>query len=102
MFFGRFVAVLRAFAAVLAGANKFAPLRFFLFNAAGGIVWACIFGLGGYFLGSEFHRITGPVGFVRAGAGACGVFCLRPLPAQNEARLIEREARGGACPDRWN
>ena len=62
MFFGRFVAVLRAFAAVLAGANKLSPWRFFLFNAAGGIVWACIFGLGGYFLGDEFHKIAGPVG----------------------------------------
>ena len=45
VFFGRFVALLRAFAALLAGANGLAPWRFFVFNAAGGIVWATTFGL---------------------------------------------------------
>jgi membrane protein DedA with SNARE-associated domain len=51
VFFGRFVALLRAFAAVLAGANNLAPWRFFVFNALGGVVWATVFGLGGYLLG---------------------------------------------------
>jgi membrane protein DedA with SNARE-associated domain len=40
VFLGRFVALLRAFAALLAGANGLAPWRFFIFNAAGGIIWA--------------------------------------------------------------
>ena len=35
VFFGRFVAVLRAFAALLAGINRLAWPRFFLFNALG-------------------------------------------------------------------
>ena len=35
------------FAALLAGANGLAPWRFLAFNAAGGIVWATVFGLGG-------------------------------------------------------
>ena len=56
MFFGRFVALLRAFAALLAGANNLAPWRFFVFNALGGIVWATIFGLGGYLLGAGIHH----------------------------------------------
>lgn len=64
VFFGRFVAFLRAFAALLAGANRVQPVRFFAYNAAGGIVWATVFGLGGYFLGAEFHRIAGPFGMV--------------------------------------
>jgi membrane protein DedA with SNARE-associated domain len=63
VFFGRFVALLRAFAALLAGANGLAPWRFFAFNAAGGIVWATTFGLGGYLLGAGIHRIAGPVGW---------------------------------------
>jgi membrane protein DedA with SNARE-associated domain len=33
-----------------------------VFNAAGGIVWATIFGLGGYLLGAGIHRIAGPMG----------------------------------------
>lgn len=89
VFFGRFVALLRAFAAVLAGANGFSPLRFFLFNAAGGIVWACIFGFGGYFLGSEFHRIAGPVGFAALALALAGLLLYARYLRENEARLIE-------------
>ena len=40
VFFGRFVALLQILAALLAGANHLPTMRFFLFNAAGGIVWA--------------------------------------------------------------
>jgi membrane protein DedA with SNARE-associated domain len=32
--------------------------RFLLFNAAGGIVWATLYGLGGYFLGDNIHRLV--------------------------------------------
>ena len=63
VFFGRFVALLRALAAVLAGVNGLQPWRFFLFNAAGGITWATIFGLGGYFLGESFTHLAGPFGW---------------------------------------
>jgi membrane protein DedA with SNARE-associated domain len=63
VFFGRFVALLRAFAAVLAGVNGLAFGRFFTFNAAGGILWANIFGWGGYLLGATIHRIAGPIGW---------------------------------------
>ncbi len=62
VFFGRFVAVLRAFAAFLAGVNHFNWERFFFFNAAGGIVWATIFGVGGYWLGRAFEVYARPVG----------------------------------------
>jgi len=92
VFFGRFVAVLRAFAAVLAGANKLAPLRFFLFNAAGGIAWACLFGLGGYFLGADFHRIAGPFGLTALALALIGFFLFTRYLRRHEARLID-EAR---------
>jgi hypothetical protein len=55
--------LLRAFAALLAGANRLSALRFFIFNAAGGIVWATMFGSGGYLLGAGIRRIAGPVGW---------------------------------------
>src|SRR5215472_5339643 len=58
VFFGRFVALLRTFAALLAGANGLPPLRFLFFNAAGGIVWATTFGVGGYLLGEGIRRIA--------------------------------------------
>ncbi len=64
VFIGRFVAVLRAWAAFLAGVNRMQWSRFLVFNALGGVSWATLYGLGGYFLGEEIHRLTGPVGIV--------------------------------------
>ena len=55
VFLGRFVAVLRAWAAFLAGVNKMRWNTFFFYNAAGGIIWATIYGLLGYFAGKFFH-----------------------------------------------
>ena len=42
VFFGRFVAVLRAWAAFLAGVNRMQWSRFLLFNALGGVSWATL------------------------------------------------------------
>ena len=48
VFFGRFIAVLRAWSAFLAGVNHMRWRTFLIFNAAGGILWATIFGTLGY------------------------------------------------------
>jgi membrane protein DedA with SNARE-associated domain len=61
VFFGRFIALLRALAALLAGLNELSPWRFFVFNAAGGITWATLFGTGGYLLGEGIRGIIGPI-----------------------------------------
>lgn len=55
VFFGRFVAILRAWAAFLAGVNQMRWRTFLIYNAAGGILWATIFGLLGYYAGRVFH-----------------------------------------------
>src|SRR5258708_10961697 len=60
VFFGRFVAVLRAWAAFLAGTNRMPWPRFLFFNATGGILWATVYGLAGYVLGSNIERIRRP------------------------------------------
>jgi membrane protein DedA with SNARE-associated domain len=51
VFIGRFVAVLRVTAAWLAGITHMPWWRFFLWNAAGGIVWATAVGLVAYYFG---------------------------------------------------
>ncbi|MFZ1961766.1 MAG: DedA family protein [Methylovirgula sp.] len=61
VFFGRFVAVLRVLAALLAGVNKYSWRSFFFFNAAGAVVWALIMGFGGYFFGNAMRRVSGPL-----------------------------------------
>jgi membrane protein DedA with SNARE-associated domain len=55
VFFGRFIAILRAWAAFLAGVNHMHWRTFLIYNAAGGIVWATIFGTLGYVAGRFFH-----------------------------------------------
>jgi membrane protein DedA with SNARE-associated domain len=70
VFFGRFVAILRTFAAFLAGVNRLAYPRFLMFNALGGVTWATLFGLGGYFLGVAFETYARPIGI---GALVCAV-----------------------------
>jgi membrane protein DedA with SNARE-associated domain len=90
VFFGRFVALLRAFAALLAGANGLAPWRFFAFNAAGGIVWATTFGLGGYLLGAGIHRIAGPVGWAMLIAALIAGFLLWRYYKNHEESLLAK------------
>jgi membrane protein DedA with SNARE-associated domain len=55
VFFGRFIAVLRTWAAFLAGVNHMRWLTFLFYNAAGGILWAFIFGTIGFVAGRVFH-----------------------------------------------
>ncbi len=51
VFFGRFVLGLRIWASWLAGATRMHWRSFALWNALGGITWACAVGLIAYFLG---------------------------------------------------
>jgi membrane protein DedA with SNARE-associated domain len=67
VFFGRFVAVLRMFAALLAGANSMPAGRFFFFNVTGGICWACLFGFGAYAVGTEIFKISKALSLVSLG-----------------------------------
>ena len=93
VFFGRFVALLRAYAALLAGVNRLPPGRFFIFNAAGGIVWATLFGTGGYLLGETLRRIAGPFGWAALIVAAVCAVMLWRYYKKNELRLItEAEA----------
>jgi len=93
VFFGRFVAFLRAFAALLAGTNRLEPTRFFIYNAAGGMVWATIFGLGGYALGSGFHRIAGPFGLAALALAVAGLAMGWRFYRHHEERLLDEAER---------
>ena len=101
VFVGRFVAFMRTFVALLAGANHMHWARFLFWNALGGIAWTHGYGLAAYFLGTEARRLAGPIGLViGAVAAIAAVFVIRFLK-KNERRLVERaktemEAYNGA------
>jgi len=93
VFFGRFVAVLRAFAAFLAGVNHLAWPRFLVFNALGGLVWATIFGAGGYALGHAFEHYARPVGVAALIAALIGAVLASRFIAHHEDSIrAEAEA----------
>ena len=87
IFFGRFVALLRALSAFLAGVNHFDRGRFFVFNALGGLVWAAIFGLGGYGLGVAFETYARPVGLAALGVALLGFLLAGRFIARQEPAL---------------
>jgi membrane protein DedA with SNARE-associated domain len=58
VFIGRFISVLRTYAAFLAGVNMMHWRRFLLYNAAGGILWAAVVTASAYLLGTAVHRVS--------------------------------------------
>jgi membrane protein DedA with SNARE-associated domain len=60
--FGRFIALLRSLAALLAGLNQMSWTRFVVFNASGGILWATCYGLAAFYFGKQIETLTRPVG----------------------------------------
>jgi membrane protein DedA with SNARE-associated domain len=97
VFFGRFVAILRTFTALLAGANHMDWRRFALYNALGGILWATLYGGGAYLLGRQVKRLELPVaiGFGVVALVVAGV--LIHLTRKHGERLQEEADR--AYPD---
>ncbi len=93
VFFGRFVAVLRAWAAFLAGTNRMRWSSFLLFNVLGGIAWATLFGLGGYFLGDNIHRLTRPFAIISIVLAAFFLIASLVFMHHNEHRLIAEAER---------
>jgi membrane protein DedA with SNARE-associated domain len=99
VFFGRFIAFLRIFAALLAGVSRFEWWRFLLWNAAGGILWATIFGVGGYVFGDAITQVTGPLGllaFIAVVLGIGGAWWLAKRHEKHFTEKMENEMTRGA------
>jgi membrane protein DedA with SNARE-associated domain/membrane-associated phospholipid phosphatase len=77
VFLGRFVALLRTTAALLAGVNRMPYLKFTLFNAAGGICWTALVGTLGFGFGRNLPAVERWIGQ----AGAMAVLLLALLVA---------------------
>jgi hypothetical protein len=96
VFLGRFVALLRILAAFLAGVNRMPWRAFLMANASGGIIWAAVFGIGGYFFGKlllELHHALAPIVFALALAAffGCGYLVRRYEARQNQRRSEDHQ-----------
>ena len=88
VFFGRFIALLRILAAFLAGVNHMPWRTFLVANAAGAVVWAGAFGVGGFYFGKlllQLHHTLATGVFI---AAIIGFFGIGYLIHRYEERLI--------------
>lgn len=93
VFWGRFVSVLRTYAAFLAGTNRMAWPRFLVFNAAGAIVWATFFGVVYYVFGSAIQRLSTAVDIAFGVAGVAALVAFLVWSKRKEGELLERAER---------
>ena len=93
VFFGRFIAVLRVFAALLAGANSMPAARFFFFNITGGICWACLFGFGAYAVGAQIYKISEALTLVSLGLFVAAGSALPIIIRRYEIVLLRQAER---------
>ena len=95
VFIGRFVALLRSWAAVLAGVACMPYRTFTLYNALGGIAWATLFGTLGFVFGRNLPRLERYIGqasvalVALALAGAAGLLAWRWYRDNRRARTIQ-------------
>ena len=87
VFFGRFVSVLRTYAAFLAGTNRMQWRTFLVFNAAGGLVWSGIYAFGSYGLGNSLRKASGPINIALGAVAAVGIVAAILVIRQHAKRL---------------
>jgi len=87
VFFGRFVAVLRTYAAFLAGTSKMRWRRFLPANAAGGILWAGAYTLAAYMAGNALQRASGTIDLILGGAAILAIVAVIVLIRRQTGKL---------------
>ncbi|HLH81741.1 MAG TPA: DedA family protein [Trebonia sp.] len=90
VFFGRFVSVLRTYAAFLAGTSRMRWRKFLPANAAGGIVWAGIYTALSYLAGNWLQRASGTIDWILGGAAVVAIAAAVLLVRRQAGRLADR------------
>jgi len=98
VFFGRFVSILRTYAAFLAGVSHMQWRRFFAYNAVGGVAWSIIFGLLGYYGQQAFKRLSTPVDIALGIAALVIIASLILYLRRHADRLADRAERSYPGP----
>jgi membrane protein DedA with SNARE-associated domain len=99
LLFGRIMAVLRVYEAVLAGTYRMPFRRFMVFNVLGAVIWAGGVGYCAYGFGELFHRMEGMLAWSALAAGLAllvgsGIYLSRQegvLQARADAALLGGE-----------
>ena len=76
VFFGRFISVLRTYAAFLAGTSRMRWRRFLLANAAGGCIWAGIYTIASYEAGATLRHISAEIDIALGAAAAIALVAI--------------------------
>jgi membrane protein DedA with SNARE-associated domain len=90
VFFGRFVSVLRTYAAFLAGTSKMRWRRFLPANAAGGIVWAALWTFAAYLAGNALKRASGTINLIFIGAAVVAIVIAIVLVRRQTSKFADR------------
>jgi len=90
VFFGRFVSVLRTYAAFLAGVSKMRWRRFLPANAAGGIIWAAIYTFLAYLAGNVLRQVSGTVNLILIGVAVVVIVVVLYVIRHQISKLGER------------
>jgi membrane protein DedA with SNARE-associated domain len=90
VFFGRFVSVLRTYAAFLAGTSRMLWRKFLPANASGGIVWAGIYTVVAYLAGQALQRASGTIDLILGGAAVVGIIAVLLVVRRQAGRLADR------------
>ena len=90
VFWGRFVSILRTWAAFLAGTNHMEWRRFLFYNAAGGAVWASLYGVAYYEFGGALRKLSTTIDIVLGVAGTAILVAFVVWSRRKEAELHER------------
>ncbi|HEY0515853.1 MAG TPA: DedA family protein [Solirubrobacteraceae bacterium] len=100
VFLGRFLLGLRVWASWLAGATRMHWRSFLLWNALGGVTWACVVGLVAYFLGSSARNAIQAFGLYGLAAivFAVVIFLFAHRRAKQRLDAPEDSQTGGARP----
>lgn len=85
--FGRFFAILRTLAAVLAGVTTMDWRRFLTFQCIASVIWALFYGGTAYVFGKRIQHVTGPVGIIAAGVMVVAIGVVIVLTHRHGDRL---------------
>ncbi|MDA8070445.1 MAG: DedA family protein [Actinomycetota bacterium] len=90
VFLGRFVSILRTYAAFLAGTSRMRWRRFLPANASGGIAWAGIYTLASYEAGTTLRHLSGMINLALGGAAVVVIVVVLLTVRRSASKLAER------------